>query len=54
MVQCDGCGSLAPLEGILVPIEKHAEGRTHVLFHKLCLNCIRGTGREREIRELNG
>lgn len=54
MVQCDSCGSLAPLGGILVPIEKHVEGRTDVLFHKLCLNCIRGTEGEREIRELNG
>jgi hypothetical protein len=54
MVQCDGCGGLSPLEGVLVSIEKHTEGRTDVLFHKLCLNCIRGTGGEREIRELSG
>jgi hypothetical protein len=53
MVQCDGCGSLVPLEGILVPIEKHIEDRPDVLFHKLCLNCIRGTEGERETRERN-
>lgn len=35
MVQCDGCGSLSPLEGVLGPTEKHTKGRTEWLVSNI-------------------
>jgi hypothetical protein len=50
MVECDHCNRPV-LSGVLLPVTRHIEEQMRTVDEHWCLNCLRGTGDERERRE---